>query len=89
MISSHSHVPDGRRRLQFDDGTYPYGERQRTMDTPASLGRHVLDSYSTSPTAPAATASAATTIYFQTLYDWTLDTPGNYSLSVVLTLIAP
>jgi len=37
----------------------------------------------------AATASSATTLYFQTLYDWTLDTPGNYSLSVVLTLTSP
>jgi hypothetical protein len=36
-----------------------------------------------------ATASAATTLYFQTLYDWALDTPGNYSLTVVLTLTAP
>jgi len=36
-----------------------------------------------------ATASNATTLYFQTLYDWTLDTPGNYSLSIVLTLTAP
>lgn len=36
-----------------------------------------------------ATASSATTIFFQTLYDWTLDTPGNYSLSVVLTLTSP
>lgn len=36
-----------------------------------------------------ATASDATTLYFQTLYDWTLDTPGNYSLSIVLTLTAP
>jgi hypothetical protein len=36
-----------------------------------------------------ATASNATTLYFQTLYSWTLDTPGNYSLSVVLTLTAP
>ena len=27
-----------------------------------------------------ATASSATTLYFQTLYNWTLDTPGNYSL---------
>jgi hypothetical protein len=35
------------------------------------------------------TASNATTLFFQTLYDWTLDTPGNYSLSVVLTLTAP
>jgi hypothetical protein len=36
-----------------------------------------------------ATASSATTLFFQTLYDWTLDTPGNYSLSVVLTLTSP
>jgi hypothetical protein len=36
-----------------------------------------------------ATGSSATTLYFQTLYDWTLDTPGNYSLTVVLTLTAP
>ena len=36
-----------------------------------------------------ATASNATSLYFQTLYSWTLDTPGNYSLSVVLTLTSP
>jgi hypothetical protein len=36
-----------------------------------------------------ATAISATTLYFQTLYDWTLDTPGNYSLSIVLTLTSP
>jgi hypothetical protein len=36
-----------------------------------------------------ATASNSTTLFFQTLYDWTLDTPGDYSLSVVLTLTAP
>jgi hypothetical protein len=36
-----------------------------------------------------ATASNATTLFFQTLYDWTLDTPGNYSLSIVLTLTSP
>ena len=37
----------------------------------------------------AATASSSTTLFFQTLYNWTLDTPGNYSLSVVLTLTSP
>ena len=37
----------------------------------------------------AATASSATTLYFQTLYDWALDTPGNYRLTIVLTLTAP
>jgi hypothetical protein len=36
-----------------------------------------------------ATASSATTLYFQTLYSWTADTPGNYSLAIVLTLTAP
>ena len=36
-----------------------------------------------------ATASNATTLYFQTLYNWALDTPGSYSLSVVLTLTSP
>lgn len=36
-----------------------------------------------------ATASTATSLFFQTLYDWALDTPGNYSLSVVLTLTSP
>lgn len=36
-----------------------------------------------------ATAGSATTLYFQTLYDWAQDTPGNYSLSIVLTLTSP
>jgi hypothetical protein len=36
-----------------------------------------------------ATASNATTLYFHTLYGWTLDTPGNYSMSIVLTLTSP
>ena len=36
-----------------------------------------------------ATASSATTLHFQTLYNWTLDTPGNYSLAVILTLTSP
>jgi hypothetical protein len=36
-----------------------------------------------------ATASNVTTVYFHTAYDWTLDTPGSYSLAVVLTLTAP
>jgi hypothetical protein len=36
-----------------------------------------------------ATAGNATTLYFQTLYNWSVDTPGNYSLSIVLTLTSP
>jgi hypothetical protein len=37
----------------------------------------------------ALTASSATTLFFRTNYNWTLDTPGNYSLAVVLTLTSP
>lgn len=37
----------------------------------------------------AATASNVTTLYFRTTYSWTLDTPGNYSLPIVLTLTSP
>jgi hypothetical protein len=37
----------------------------------------------------AATASNATTLFLHTFYSWTLDTPGNYSLAVVLTLTSP
>ncbi len=29
------------------------------------------------------------TLYFRTVYNWRLDTPGNYSLSLMLTLTAP
>jgi hypothetical protein len=36
-----------------------------------------------------ATAGIATTLFFQTRYSWTLDTPGTYRMSVVLTLTAP
>ena len=39
--------------------------------------------------AGSATANDATTLYFQTLYDWAVDSPGNYSLSIVLTLTSP
>jgi hypothetical protein len=39
--------------------------------------------------AGSATVNNAATLYFQTLYNWALDSPGNYSLSIVLTLTAP
>ena len=37
----------------------------------------------------AATAGDVDTLFFRTSYAWTLDTPGNYSLAVVLTLTSP
>ncbi|MGH7701378.1 MAG: hypothetical protein ACREMJ_12775 [Gemmatimonadales bacterium] len=36
-----------------------------------------------------ASGGAAVTLFYRTVYDWTLDTPGAYSLPVVLTLTAP
>lgn len=37
----------------------------------------------------AAGANNMTTLFFETLYSWTLDTPGSYSLAIVLTLTSP
>ena len=36
-----------------------------------------------------ATNSTVYTIFYRTLYSWTADTPGNYSLPVVFTLTSP
>ena len=33
-----------------------------------------------------ATAAATTTIFYQTVYDWAVDTPGAYQLQLVLTI---
>lgn len=37
----------------------------------------------------APSADNVVTIFFQTLYDWRVDTPGNYSLGILLTLTTP
>jgi len=52
-------------------------------------GFAALSTTDASLVAGSATASNATTLYFQTLYNWSVDTPGNYSLSIVLTLTSP
>jgi len=39
--------------------------------------------------ADAATANSPNTLYFQTAYSWALDTPGDYGLTIVLTLTSP
>lgn len=36
-----------------------------------------------------ATASTANTLFFRTAYAWTLDTPGDYGLTLVLSLTSP
>lgn len=36
-----------------------------------------------------ATATTTADYFFRTVYDWTVDTPGAYSLTVVFTLVAP
>jgi hypothetical protein len=35
------------------------------------------------------TSGALTSLYYRTLYSWTADTPGDYSLGVILTIVAP
>lgn len=37
----------------------------------------------------AATAGTTITLFYRTLYTWATDTPGNYSIQVVFTIIAP
>jgi len=37
----------------------------------------------------AAAAVATTNIYYHTRYNWTVDTPGSYSLIVVFTIVSP
>ena len=60
-----------------------------TWSTASSGTFNALTTSDVSLVTGSATASNATTLYFRTLYDWTLDTPGNYSLSIVLTLTSP
>lgn len=36
-----------------------------------------------------ATAATVNTLHFRTMYSWTLDTPGDYGLTLVLTLTSP
>jgi hypothetical protein len=60
-----------------------------TWSTVAGSGFAALSTSDASLVGGGATASTATTLYFQTLYDWSLDTPGNYSMSIVLTLTSP
>lgn len=40
-------------------------------------------------TSASGTPGATSTISYRTLWDWTLDTPGTYSLDVVFTVTAP
>ncbi len=35
------------------------------------------------------TNAALTTLFYRTLYSWTADTPGDYSLGIILTIVAP
>lgn len=37
----------------------------------------------------AATATTTSTFFYRTLYGWTLDTPGSYSIIVMFTVTAP
>ena len=90
--------------LQIRAATPSWTATNTAADAPAWTAKPAGDlRWSIAPTGPfaslttsdanlfggSATAAAATTLYFQTLYDWANDTPGNYSLAIVLTLTSP
>ena len=60
-----------------------------TFTTDASTYQPVSGTGSVLGTGAAATASTVYTIGYKTLYDWTIDTPGAYTLGIVYTLTAP
>ena len=60
-----------------------------TWSTDASGAFAALTNSDASLVGGPATASSATTLFFQTRYAWTSDTPGNYSLAIILTLTSP
>jgi hypothetical protein len=57
--------------------------------TVSASGFAALTTSDASLVSGSATAGSATTLFFQTAYSWTLDTPGNYSMAIVLTLTSP
>lgn len=60
-----------------------------TFTTDASTYAPVAGTGSTVGSSASATASTIYTIGYKTLYDWTIDTPGAYTLGIVYTLTAP
>lgn len=90
--------------LHLRSSTAVWAATNTSPDTPARVNKPAGDlKWSTAPNGTfaalttsdvslvtgAAGANNVTTLFFETLYSWSLDTPGNYSLSIVLTLASP
>lgn len=73
----------------FSGGSGNKQSSSLTFTTDASTYKPVAGTGSTVGTSLAATASTIYTIGYKTLYDWTIDTPGAYTLGIVYTLTAP
>jgi hypothetical protein len=91
-------------RLQISAATAFWSATTTVVSAPARVNKPAADlNWSTSSggtftgltTSPAtvqsssATAGSTVNLFYQTNYAWGLDTPGNYSLTVVFTLAAP
>ena len=95
---------NGPCRLQVSAATATWTGTTTVPSAPARANKPASDlTWSTSAAGPftgltttpatvqslSATAGSSTTLYYRTLYSWGLDTPGNYSLTVVVTLASP
>jgi len=90
-------------RLQISAATANWGATPTTSVTPrtkpaadltwSTSAGGTFTGLSTTPATvqsiPATGGSAPVSIFYRTNYAWGLDTPGNYSLTVVFTLAAP
>lgn len=95
---------NGPCRLQVSAATATWSATNTVVSAPARANKPASDlTWSTSAggsftgltTTPAtvqslsATAGSSLSLFYRTLYAWNLDTPGNYSLTVVITLASP
>ena len=65
----------------------PAGDLRWSTDAAGPFAQ--LTTSDASLAAGTATASTVNTLHFRTAYSWTLDTPGDYGLTIVLSLTSP
>lgn len=95
---------NGPCRLQISAATATWTGTTTVVSAPARANKPASDlTWSTSAGGPftgltttpatvqslSATAGSSTSLFYRTLYAWNVDTPGNYSLTVVITLASP
>lgn len=95
---------NGPCRLQISAATATWAGTTTVVSAPARANKPATDlTWSTSAGGPftgltttpvtvqslPATAGSSASLFYRTLYAWNVDTPGNYSLTVVFTLASP